>query len=136
VAIGIRMTADEHISRDYGPLKNSTGVTLHKSSQNIEMRGSKYRQGLTARDLIRQPKRIKMYHFWTDTEKQILVEVLPSCTDNSSKGTIDWRRVYSVIYERFDWVQCMEISALKSMFYTSARGIYRGRKHLVQLAVV
>jgi hypothetical protein len=77
------------------------------------MREGKSRPGLTARDLNRQPKRIKMNHFWTDTEKQILVEIVASCIDNSSKGTIDWRRVYSVICERYNWAQCMEISALK-----------------------
>lgn len=55
-AIGIRDTADEQIRRDYGPLKNSTGNPTHKSSQNIEMRGTKSRPTLTERSFSHEPK--------------------------------------------------------------------------------
>jgi hypothetical protein len=117
VAIGIRMTADEQIRRDYGPLKNSTGTTSHKSSQNMEIRGSKSRPGLTIRDFDRNPKRIKMNHFWTDIEKQTLVEIVSASAESLSKNTLDWRRVYSMLREKYDWAEFMEIATVKSIYY-------------------
>jgi hypothetical protein len=118
VAIGIRMTADEQMRRDYGPLKNSTGITAHKSTQNIEMRGSKSRPGLTVRDIDLDPKRMKANnHFWTNNEKQTLVDIAASTAENLSKETIDWRRVYSLLSEKYDWVEFMEIAAVKSIYY-------------------
>jgi len=82
VAIGIRTTADEQMRRDYGPLKNSTGVTSHKSIQNMEMRGNKSRPGLTKIDIDREPKRIKNNHFWSDSERQTIVEIVSATTES------------------------------------------------------
>ena len=111
-AIGIRDTADEQIARDYGPLKNSTGVVSHKSSQNKEYHGNSSRPTLTLRNFNQQAKRVKYNHQWNQLEQQDLLEIAMRVSGKK----IDWGSVHKKFIDKHEWAADVTKDALKQVY--------------------
>jgi len=72
---------------------------------------------LTLRDIDNAPKRPRSNHYWDESEKSYLTNLVNTFSQDSTSSIIEWARIHEEFSAKYAWAKDIKKETLKSFFY-------------------